>query len=193
MKIAQFVRNKCCRHGIDHRDVGQKDLYCDNTALTAEFYQRRVSRQQKGSTHKNKAINRLSRQHLKIRRLRQEHAKRLARCVVQSNDLVADEDLRVKNLVKNHCRAKSIHDAGWYQFRKWLECFGTKLGRVTVAVNPAYTSQNCSSCCTVVKKSLSTRTYVCQCGCVLDRDENVAKNILNQALGTTGHVGTWIL
>jgi len=101
--------------------------------------------------------------------------------------------LRIKNLVKNHCLAKSINDAGWYQFRKWLEYFGVKFGRVTVAVNPAYTSQECSNCGVVVKKSLSIRTHICQCEFVLDRDWNAAINILNLALGTTGHVGTWIL
>ena len=130
---------------------------------------------------------------LKISRQREEHTKRLARCVIQSNDLVAYEDLRIKNLVKNHCLAKSINDAGWYQFRKWLEYFGVKMGRITVAVNPAYTSQNCSNCGAVVKKSLSTRTHVCACGCRLDRDENAAINILNRALGTVGHTGTWSL
>jgi putative transposase len=117
----------------------------------------------------------------------------MARCVIQSNDLVAYEDLRIKNLVKNHCLAKSINDAGWYQFRKWLEHFGVKFGRITIAVNPAYTSQECSSCGTVVKKSLSMRTHVCQCGFVLDRDWNAAINILKLALSTTGHVGTWVL
>ncbi|MGK7957486.1 MAG: zinc ribbon domain-containing protein [Crocosphaera sp.] len=45
----------------------------------------------------------------------------------------------------------------------------------------------------VVKKSLSTRTHVCACGCRLGRDENAAINILNRALGTVGHTGTWIL
>ncbi|NEQ11506.1 MAG: transposase [Moorea sp. SIO4E2] len=116
-----------------------------------------------------------------------------ARCVIRSNDLVAYEDLRVKNLVKNHCLAKSINDAGWYQFRKWLEHFGQKFGRVTVAVNPAYTSQNCSDCGEAVKKSLSTRTHVCKCGCQLNRDHNAAINILKRALGTVGHTGTWII
>ena len=116
----------------------------------------------------------------------------MARCVIQSNDLVAYEDLRIRNLVKNHCLAKSINDAGWYQFRKWLECFGVKFGRITVAVKPALTSQECSSCGTVVKKSLSMRTHVCQCGFVLDRDWNAAINILKLALSTTGHVGTWV-
>ncbi|MDJ0583244.1 transposase [Crocosphaera sp.] len=187
-------------------DVGLKEFYTDSMGQTEpnprfyrqgekrlKFYQRRVSRKKKGSTNRKKAINKLGRKHLKISRQREEHAKRLARCVIQSNDLVAYEDLRIKNLVQNHCLAKSINDAGWYQFRKWLEYFGQKMGRITVAVNPAYTSQNCSNCGAVVKKSLSTRTHVCACGCQLDRDKNAAINILNRALGTTGHVGTWIL
>jgi putative transposase len=122
-----------------------------------------------------------------------QHAKRLARCVIQSNDLVAYEDLRIKNLVKNHCLAKSINDAGWYQFRKWLEYFGVKLGRATIAVNPAYTSQVCSNCGAIVKKSLSMRTHVCECGLVMDRDRNAAVNILKLALSTVGHTGTWVL
>ena len=122
-----------------------------------------------------------------------QHAKRVARCVIQSNDLVAYEDLRIKNLAKNHCLAKSINDAGWYQFRKWLEYFGVKFGRITVAVNPAYTSGACSNCGAVVKKSLSMRTHACGCGFVLDRDWNAALNILKLALSTVGHTGTWVL
>ncbi|NEO22582.1 MAG: transposase [Moorea sp. SIO4A5] len=62
---------------------------------------------------------------------------------------------------------------------------------MTVAVNPAYTSQNCSNCGEVVKKSLSTRTHTCKCGCQLDRDHNAAKNILTRALSTVGHTGTY--
>ena len=60
-------------------------------------------------------------------------------------------------------------------------------------MNPAYTSQACSSCGVIVKKSLSTRTHACQCGCVLDRDHNAAVNILTKAIGTVGHTGTSIL
>jgi putative transposase len=187
-------------------DVGLKEFYTDSNGHTEpnpKFYrtgekrlklrQRRVSRSRKGSANRKKAINKLGRVHLKISRQREEHAKRVARCVIQSNDLVAYEDLRIKNLVKNHCLAKSINDAGWYQFRKWLEYFGVKFGRVTIAVNPAYTSQDCSSCGHRVKKSLSVRTHVCQCGFVLDRDFNAAINILNLALSTIGHMGTWVI
>jgi putative transposase len=186
-------------------DVGIKEFYTDSNGHTEpnpkfyrigekrlKFHQRRVSRKKKGSTNRKKAINKLGRVHLKISRQREEHAKRVARCVIQSNDLVAYEDLRIKNLVKNHCLAKSINDASWYQFRRWLEYFGVKFGKITVAVNPAYTSQKCSNCGTHVKKSLSMRTHVCQCGFILDRDWNAAINILKLALSTTGHVGTWV-
>ena len=187
-------------------DVGIKEFYTDSNGHTEtnpkfyrtgekrlKFRQRRVSRKKKGSANRKRAINSVGRVHLKISRQREEHAKRMARCVIQSNDLVAYEDLRIKNLVKNHCLAKSINDAGWYQFRKWLEYFGVKFGKITVAVNPAYTSQKCSSCGILVKKSLSMRTHVCQCGFVLDRDWNAALNILKLALSTTGHVGTWVI
>ena len=196
-------------------DVGLNVFYTDSNSHTEpnpkfyrtgekrlKFRQRRVSRKKKGSANRKKAINKLGRVHLKISRQREEHAKRVARCVIQFLDLVAyvseagrrlrRTDLRIKNLAKNHCLAKSINDAGWYQFRKWLEYFGVKFGKVTIAVNPAYTSQECSSCGTQVKKSLSMRTHVCQCGFVLDRDWNAAINILKLALSTIGHMGTWV-
>ncbi len=183
-------------------DMGLNHFYTDSNGEQVEnprFYrqaeksmkrsQRLVSRKTKGSSNRRKARIKLSKIHLKISRQRKDHAIKLARCVVQSNDLIAYENLSVKNMVKNHCLAKSISDAGWYQFRVWLEYFGKIFGRATVAVNPAYTSQECSSCGVIVKKSLSTRTHVCQCGCVLDRDENAAINILNKGLSTVGHTG----
>jgi putative transposase len=183
-------------------DMGLNHFYTDSNGEQVKnprFYrkaeksmkrsQRLVSRKVKGSSNRRKARVKLSRIHLKISRQRKDHAIKLARCVAQSNDLIAYENLSVKNMVKNHCLAKSISDAGWYQFRVWLEYFGKVFGRATVAVNPAYTSQECSSCGVIVKKSLSTRTHVCQCGCVLDRDENAAIVILNRGLSTVGHTG----
>jgi Transposase and inactivated derivatives len=96
-------------------------------------------------------------------------------------------------MAKNHCLAKSINDASWYQFRIWFEYFGKVFGKVTVAVNPQYTSQECSSCGAIVKKTLSTRTQVCQCGCLMDRDFNAARNILSRGLATVGHTGSFAL
>ena len=187
-------------------DVGLESFYTDSRGLKIDnprFYrtgerklkrkQRLVSRKNKGSGNRRKARNQLGRTHLKISRQRKDHAAKLARYVITSNDVVVYENLRGRNMVKNHCLAKSINDAGWYQFRVWLEYFGKVFKRITVAVEPAYTSQKCSSCGTVVKKSLSTRTHTCSCGCNLDRDENAALNILKLGLGTAGHVGTSVL
>ncbi|MEQ9484792.1 RNA-guided endonuclease InsQ/TnpB family protein [Coleofasciculus sp. F4-SAH-05] len=130
--------------------------------------------------HKNRL--KLGKKHLKISRQRKDHAVKLARCVCQSNDLIAYEDLSVRNMVKNHCLAKSISDAGWTQFREWVEYFAQLFGKQVVAVAPNYTSQDCSNCGQRVKKSLSVRTHVCSCGTILDRDENAAINILAKAI-----------
>lgn len=145
------------------------------------------------SRNYHKARNRYARKHLSVSRQRKEYCKRLAYSVIQSNDLVAYEDLNVNGLVRNRHLAKSISDAGWSTFRQWLEYFGVKYGKVTVAVPPHYTSQACSSCAQMVKKSLSTRTHVCECGCEMDRDHNAAINILQRGLSTVGHTGTLTL
>ena len=147
--------------------------------------QRRIYKHKKGSNRRRKSRKVYARKHLKLSRQRTEFAKRLALTLVRSNDLVAYEDLKVKNMVKNHCLAKSINDAAWYQFREWIEYFCGKYGRQYIAVAPHYTSQNCSSCGAIVKKSLSTRSHRCSCGCTLQRDVNAAINILSKATG--GH------
>lgn len=89
-------------------------------------------------------------------------------------------------MIRNRHLAKSINDAAWSIFRQWLEYFGYKYGKVTVAVPPHNTSQNCSNCGEKVTKSLSTRTHECKCGCTLDRDHNAALNILSLGLSTVG-------
>ena len=185
-------------------DVGLNDFYTDSNNQTVDnprflrFGERRlkmatkrVSKRVKGSKNRGKARLVLGLRHLKISRQRKDHAVKLARCVITSNDVVAYEDLRIKNMVRNHCLAKSINDASWYQFRVWMEYFGKVFGKVTVAVVPNGTSQECSSCGQIVKKTLSTRTHVCACGCVLSRDLNAAKNILSRGLATVGHTGSY--
>ena len=182
-------------------DVGLNHFYTDSQGEVVENprylrkserklkkLQRKVSKRKKGSANRRKAVKQLSRKHLKVSRQRKDFAVKTARCVVRSNDLIAYEDLQVRNMVKNHKLAKSISDASWSMFRLWVEYFGKVFGKVTVAVPPHYTSQNCSTCGTLVKKALSTRTHQCShCGTVLDRDHNAALNIL--ALGLKNTVG----
>jgi putative transposase len=73
---------------------------------------------------------------------------------------------------------KSIQDAGWGHFL-WILAFKAACaGKRVEAVNPAYTSQDCSGCGERIYKSLSVRTHICTtCGLILDRDENAAKTI----------------
>lgn len=188
-------------------DVGLKYFYADSDGKTVEipqFYRkaqkalnrlnRRKSKKfvrgQKQSNNYKKARKRYALKHLRVSRQRKGFAQEKALRVIQSNDLVAYEDLNVKGMVKNQRLAKSINDAAWSTFRQWLEYFGFKYGKVTVAVPPHNTSQNCSNCGETVKKSLSTRTHICpHCGYVEDRDINAAINILNRGLSTVGHTG----
>jgi putative transposase len=166
----------------------EKQLNLANRKKSKKF--KRGAKPQSKNYHK--ARNRYARKHLRVSRQRKEYCKRVAYSVIQSNDLVAYEDLNVKGLVKNRRLAKSISDAGWSTFRQWLEYFGFKYGKITIAVPPHNTSQNCSNCSKKVNKSLSTRTHVCpHCGFVEDRDVNAAINILKLALSTAGHAGTY--
>ena len=162
-------------------DVGLTHFYTDSDGQTVENprhlrksekslkrLSRRMSKTTKGSKTRAKFRNKLARKHLKVSRQRKDFAVKLARCVVQSNDLVAYEDLKVRNMVRNRHLAKSISDSAWTTFRTWVEYFGK-----------------------VVKKALSVRTHLCHhCGHTQDRDWNAAQNILELSLRTVGHTGT---
>jgi putative transposase len=185
-------------------DVGLLHFYTDNRGNKVENprrlrksekalkrLQRRVSRKVKGSNKRKKAINKLGRKHLKVSRQRKDFAVKLARCVVSSNDVVVFEALRVRNMVKNHRLAKSISDAAWRIFFNWLEYYGQVFGKIVVPVPPQWSSQECSCCGQIVKKSLSTRTHVCSCGASMSRDENAAKVLLARGLKIASTQGHW--
>jgi putative transposase len=105
--------------------------------------------------------------------------------------VIAYEDVKITQLVKNHRLAKSISDASWGLFLRWVRYYGQVHGIPVVAVPAHFTTQDCSGCGYRVKKSLSMRTHICpSCGLVLDRDQNAARNILECALRTAGQAGT---
>jgi putative transposase len=181
-------------------DVGLEYFYTDSNSNTVENprllrkserklkkLQRRLSKTKKGSNRRNKARKRLAKKHLQVSRQRQDFVVKTAKALVQTNSLVVYEDLQVKNMVKNHNLAKSISDASWSMFTDWIDYYVKVFGSHAIAVSPHYTSQECSSCGVIVKKSLSNRTHSCKCGCVLHRDHNAAINILNKGLNTVGH------
>lgn len=191
-------------------DVGLKCFYADSQGSVVKnprFYRlsekqlnranrlksRKFVRGKKQSNNYLRARQRYAKKHLKVSRQREEFAKEKALRLIQSNDLIVCEDLNVKGLVKNRRLAKSIGDVAWSKFRQWLEYFGDKYGKVVIAVPPHYTSVNCSSCGNKVKKTLSTRTHVCSCGYVADRDTNAGINILQLGLNRVGRtlINAW--
>jgi putative transposase len=121
----------------------------------------------------------VARVHERIAWRRGDCAHQHSRRIVNQFDLIAVEDLSVNRMMHNHCLAKSIADAAWTQFAAFLSHKAAWAGRRYVAVNPAYTSQDCSGCGHRQTLSLADRTYACPCcGLVLDRDLNAAKNIV---------------
>jgi putative transposase len=152
---------------------------------------RRLSRKQKKSANRKKARKQLAKAYLKVQRQREDFARKTASTLISFHDLIAYEHLKIANLVKNRKLAKSISDASWGRFLSWLNYYGQVHDIPVMAVEPAFTSQDCSACGTRVKKSLSVRTHICSgCGFVLDRDHNAAINILDKAYRTGGHSET---
>jgi putative transposase len=142
--------------------------------------QRRVSRRKKGSNRRRKAVQLLAKAHQTVRRQRQDFHHKTALALVRANDVIYHEDLQTANMLKNHHLAKSINDAGWSAFLSILAFKAACAGKRVQAVNPAFTSQRCSGpgCGIVVSKGLSVRWHRCpECGTILHRDHNAARNI----------------
>jgi putative transposase len=98
--------------------------------------------------------------------------------------LIAHEDLHAKGIARSRL-AKSALDAGWAQFVNILGQKAEEAAVRVVAVNPANTTQECSSCGAMpeVKKTLSDRVHSCtSCGYRADRDVNAAQNVLRLGL-----------
>ena len=101
---------------------------------------------------------------------------------VKKYDLIAVEDLKIKNMIKNKHLSKSIADASWGMFVQQLENKSEETLKQVIKVDPKNTTKQCSSCGNIQEIKLSTRVYNCEkCGMILDRDLNAAINILARA------------
>ena len=148
---------------------------------------RKQAKTAKGSNARRKANKVLSRIHERIRNRRHNFVHQESRGIVNKFGLIAVEKLNVKGMVQNHCLAKSISDSSWSMFRVILTQKAECAARELIAVNPAYTSQDCHQCGYRAKKKISDRWHSCPiCGASLDRDTNAAINILNLAINQTG-------
>lgn len=147
--------------------------------------QRKLSRMKKGSNNRKKQKNKVQIIHRKIRNVRNDYLHKQSTNLVNDWDLIVLEDLRIKNMTKNHRLAKSIADVSWNNFALMMKYKAEWAGKEVVFVNPNNTSKTCSVCGYIKSMPLSKRTYDCpECGNVVDRDHNAAINILNR-VGTT--------
>lgn len=157
--------------------------------------QRHVSRQVKGSNRQKKTYRQIARLHEWVANQRADYLHKVSNRLVSENDLIAIENLTLSFMNRNQHLSLSSYDAGFGLFRQMLGYKAESAGIQIIAVNPSNTTQICSGCGSIVPKGLSVRVHECHdCGLILDRDINAARNILslalNNPLGRSGQAVT---
>ena len=180
-------------------DVGLKEFYSDSNGNTVANprtlrklsrklarEQRKLSRKMPRSRRRDKQRIRVARVHEHITNIRQDFLHKLSTKLVHENKTIAIEDLKVKNMMKNHKLAKAIADVSWSEFFRMLEYKATLYGSEVIRIPTFYpSSQTCHECGyqNPITKDLSVREWDCpKCGHHCDRDVNAAQNILAVAL-----------
>jgi putative transposase len=157
--------------------------FINNAERELKTAQRRVNRRpKKTSNRRRKAIQLLAKKHKKVQRQRRDFQFKQAKKLVIRFDVIKFEDLKVKNMVKNHHLAKAIHDAAWRQFITITTYKAEEAGKQVIVVNPNGTSQICSRCKQRVEKTLAERWHECPgCGLSIHRDHNSALEIKDRS------------
>ena len=126
--------------------------------------------------------------HNKVSNQRRDFLNKLSTQLVREYDVIAVEDLRVRNMLKNPNLARSISDVSWSEFFGMLSYKSAWYGKTFIKVPASYTSQTCNDCGYIKKLTLKEREWVCpNCGVLHDRDVNAAKNILARGIDLLSH------
>jgi putative transposase len=175
-------------------DVGLNSFAVDSDGVVIEnprFYeqslkkirklQRSVSRKQRFSQNWKKAKRKLAKVYEHVTNQKKDFLHKLSRYYVDTYATICVEDLDIKGLKEKGNSTglhRSIHDASWGRFYSYLTYKAESAGTNIIKVDPRNTSQMCSNCGSIVKKTLSDRIHECPyCGFVADRDYNAAVNI----------------
>ena len=161
-----------------------KTLYKYEKKLAKE--QRKLAKKKIGSNNRNKQRIKVARLNERITNIRKDNLHKISHKLIQENQLIVSENLKVSNMVKNHRLAKSISDCSWYELTRQLEYKAEWNGREYVKIDTYFpSSQLCSKCGyqNTETKDLSIREWICPCcGIKHDRDVNAAINIRNEGL-----------
>ena len=146
---------------------------------------RKLSMFEKNTPDYDKQLTKLSHKYKKLRNHRKDMFHKISRSISEKYKNIFMEELPVKEMLEESpkCMKKSYRDAAWGLFTNMLRYKAAEAGNNVFFVNPANTSQLCSSCGTMVPKDLSVRKHICpQCGLKISRDLNAAINIINRGL-----------
>ena len=147
--------------------------------------QKSLSRKQKGSNNRNKARILVAKAHEKTANARQDFQHKLSRTLVDENQAIVVETLKVKNMLKNRRLSKHIADASWSSFIEKLKYKAKSDGKHLVLIDQWYASSKTCSCCghKMDVMPLNIRTWECpSCHIKHDRDINAAINIRHQGI-----------
>ena len=176
-------------------DLGIKELCITSAGKKYENpkiirkYEKKLIKLQRQLAHKKKFSNNWHKQkhkitllHEKISNIRKDNLHKISHKLIMENQLIASENLKISNMIKNHHLAKSIADASWYELTRQLDYKAMWYGRLYVKIDTYYPSSQTCNCCgfkNPITKDLTVRDLTCpQCGTYHDRDENAADNIL---------------
>ena len=155
-----------------------------NISMKRKALARQFSKTKKRSNNRNKARIRLAKLDEKITDIRNDYGWKLCKTLIKKYGTIYIEDLNVRGMQQNHCLAGAITDVSWADFTSKLIYKAESAGGKVVKINPRNTSQKCSMCGEIAKKTLATRTHNCpNCGLKIDRDTNAAQNMLITGIG----------
>ncbi|CCQ69884.1 Transposase, IS605 OrfB [Crocosphaera watsonii WH 0402] len=150
--------------------------------------QKALSRKTKGSNNRYKACLEVAKVHAQIKDARSDFLHKLTTRLVRENDLIAIEDLAVRNMVKNPKLARAISDASWGEFNRQLEYKCEWYEKELVKIDRYFpSSKRCGNCGYIVDKlPLNIREWECpKCETNHDRDINASQNILAAGLAVS--------
>lgn len=147
--------------------------------------QKSLSRKMTGSANRNKARILVAKVHERVKNARNDFQHKLSKRLIDDNQAVCVETLKVKNMLKNRKLARHISDASWSELLRKLGYKAVWTGKHLVQVDQWFaSSKTCSACGAVADvMPLSVRAWECKfCGHEHDRDINAARNVRVQGI-----------